>query len=110
MDIPEDPQERKNWMMKILQNYGREFLVFEPEDQPNVFAAPELDYRDLRSGNLDPRELKSWRYLDFTLQFFRERYGLFPDQHLVIDCPVHQLHPPQRRTPSGFPKVLSAHC
>ncbi len=80
-------------MMEILQDYGREFLIFEPEDQPNVFAAPEPEYRELRSGNLDPRELKSWRYLDFTLQFLRERYGLFPDQHLVIDCPVHQIHP-----------------
>lgn len=93
MDIPEDSQECKKWMMQILQGYGREFLIFEPEDQPNVFAAPEPEYRDLRSGNLDPRELRSWRYLDFTLQFLRKHYGLFPDQHLVIECPVHQLHP-----------------
>ena len=54
MDIPEDPQERKKWMMQLLQDYGREFLIFEPEDQPNVFAAPEPEYRELRSGNLDP--------------------------------------------------------
>jgi hypothetical protein len=64
-------------MMQFLQDYGREFLIFEPEDQPNVFAAPEPGYRDLRSGNLAPRDLRSWRYLDFTLQFIRERYGLF---------------------------------
>jgi hypothetical protein len=62
MNIPDHPQERKNWMMKILQGYGREFLIFEPEDQPNVFAAPEPEYRDLKSGILDPRELRSWRY------------------------------------------------
>ena len=104
MDIPEDPQERKKWMMQLLQDYGREFLIFEPEDQPNVFAAPEPEYRDLRSGNLDPRELRSWRYLDFTLQFLRERYGLFPDQHLVIDCPVHQLHPLKGERPEDFRK------
>ena len=54
MDIPEDPQEGKKWMMQVLQDYGWEFLIFEPEDQPNVFAAPEPEYRDLRSGNLDP--------------------------------------------------------
>jgi hypothetical protein len=71
MDIPEDPRERKKWMIQLLQDYGREFLILEPEDQPNVFAAPEPEYRDLRSGNLDPRELRSWRYLDFTLQFLR---------------------------------------
>lgn len=106
MDIPEDPQERKKWMMQILQAYGRDFLIFEPEDQPNVFAAPEPEYSDLRSGNLDPRELRSWRYLDFTLQFLRERYGLFPDQHLVIDCPVHQIHPLKGEQPEDFRKCF----
>ncbi len=91
-------------MMKILQDYGREFLIFEPEDQPNVFAAPEPEYRNLRSGDLDPRQLRSWRYLDFTLQVLRERYGLFPDQHLVIDCPVHQIHPLKGERPEDFRK------
>jgi hypothetical protein len=104
MDIPEDPHERKKWMMQLLQDYGREFLIFDPEDQPNVFAAPEPEYRDLRSGNLDPRELKSWRYLDFTLQFLRERYGLFPDQNFVIDCPVHELLPLKGERPEDFRK------
>jgi hypothetical protein len=82
-DIPQDPRELKSWMLHILQEYGEKFLVFGTEDQPNVFAAPEPKYRELRSGNLDPRELRSWRYLDFALQFFGERYGLFPDQHLI---------------------------
>ena len=45
MDIPEDPHERKKWMMELLQDYGREFLIFETEDQPDVFAAPEPEYR-----------------------------------------------------------------
>lgn len=106
MDIPEDPQERKIWMMRLLQDYGREFLIFEPEDQPNVFAAPEPEYRDLRSGNLDPRELRGWRYLDFTLQFLRERYGLFPDHHLVIDCPLHHLNPFRGERPEDFRKCF----
>jgi hypothetical protein len=93
MDIPDDPQERKKWMMKLLQDYGQEFLIFEPGDQPNVFAAPEPECRDLKSGNLDPRELKSWQSLDFTLKFLQERYGLFGEHRLVTDCPVHRLHP-----------------
>lgn len=104
MNIPEDPQEHKKWMMKLLQDYGREFLIFEPDDQPNVLAAPEPEYRNLRSGNLDPRELRSWRYLDFTLLFLHERYGLFPDRHLVIDCPVHQLHPLRKERAEDFRK------
>jgi hypothetical protein len=102
MEIPIDQQERKKWMMQVLQQYGKEFLIFEPENQPNVFAAPEPEYRDLRSGNLDPRELRSWRYFDFTVQFLRGRYGLFPDQHYVIDCPVHQLHPLKRERDEDF--------
>ena len=106
MDIPEDPQERKKWMMDLLREYGREFLIFEPEDQPNVFAAPEPEYRELRSGNLDPRELRSWRYLDFTIQFLRERYDLFPDQHFVIDCPLHELHPLDGEEPKDFRKCF----
>jgi hypothetical protein len=93
-------------MMQFLQDYGREFLIFEPKDHPNVFAAPELEYRALRSGNLDPRELRSWRYLDFTLQFLQERYDLFPDQHFVIDCPRHKLHPLRGEQPKDFRKCL----
>jgi hypothetical protein len=54
MDIPEESQERKKGMMELLEDYGRQFLIFEPEDQPNVFGAPEPEYRDLRSGNRDP--------------------------------------------------------
>jgi hypothetical protein len=102
MDISEDPRECKNWMMQLLQDYGRESPIFEPEDQPNVFAAPEPEYRELKSGNLDPRELRSRRYLGFALQFLRERYGLFPDQHLVNDCPVHQLHSLKGERPKYF--------
>jgi hypothetical protein len=44
MDIPEDPQERKKWMMELLQDYGREFLIYEPEDQPNAFDSSEQPY------------------------------------------------------------------
>ena len=102
MDIPDDPLERKKWMMDLLKMYGREFLIFEPEDQPNVFAAPEPEYRDLKSGNLDPRELKSWRYLDFTLKFLQEKYGLFGEGRLVSDCPVHKLHPLKGERPEDF--------
>jgi hypothetical protein len=56
-------------MRDLLEDYGKEFFIFEPEDQPNVFAATEPGHRKLRSGNLDARELRSWRYLDFPLEF-----------------------------------------
>ena len=46
MNIPDDPLERKKWMMDLLKVYGQQFLIFEPEDQPNVFASPEPEYRE----------------------------------------------------------------
>jgi hypothetical protein len=46
MDIPEDPQERKKWMMDLLKEYGREFLIFEPEDSGEVWAAAFWEIRD----------------------------------------------------------------
>ena len=109
MDIPDDPLERKKWMMDILKMYGQQFLIFEPDDQPNVFAAPEPEYRDLKSGNLDQRELKIWHYLNFTFQFLRERHALFLDQHLVIDCPVHQLHRLKGERPEDFRRSFQLH-
>ena len=40
MGIPEDPLERRKWMLKLWrEDYGKRFSVFDPEDQP----APELD-------------------------------------------------------------------
>jgi hypothetical protein len=40
MDIPEDPQERKQWMMQLLQDYGREFLILEPGKTSPMYSPP----------------------------------------------------------------------
>jgi hypothetical protein len=79
--------------MLTVEDYGEEFLVFGPEDQPNVFAAPEPEYHELRSGNLDPRKLKSWRYLGFTLKLLQDRYGIFTAGDQTIDCLVPKFQP-----------------
>ncbi len=102
MDIPADPRDRKAWIMKLLHEYGQQFLIFDQEDQPDVFAAPEPESRDPKSGNMDQRELKSWRYLDFTLELLQRRYGLFDGGRLVVDCPVHQVHPLEGERPEDF--------
>jgi hypothetical protein len=40
MGIPEDPLERRKWMLKLWrEDYGARFSVFDPDDQP----APELE-------------------------------------------------------------------
>lgn len=102
MNMSTESQETKKWMVKLLQDYGRDFLVFDLRDQPNVFARPEPEFKELKSGNLDPRELRSWRYLDFTLQLLRERYGLFDENRLVNDCPLHTLYPLKREKSDDF--------
>ena len=34
MSIPDDPMERKKWMLKLWQEYGERFAVFHPDEQP----------------------------------------------------------------------------
>jgi hypothetical protein len=106
MDIPEDPRERKKWMMEILKGYAEDFHICDPEDQPNVFARQEPDYRKLKSGNRNPQEIKSWRHLKFTHEFLQERYGLFSDSSFITDCPLHKLHPLEGEDPKRFRKAL----
>lgn len=39
MEPPESEEQRElnRKLMEALRSYGEQFLVFEPEDQPNVF-------------------------------------------------------------------------
>jgi len=75
--------------MDVLRHYGKEFLIFEGEDQPNVFGQLEhhVSYQ-LRSGKVNPRALQHWSYLDTTRKLLRERYGLFPGADLMTYCPL----------------------
>jgi hypothetical protein len=76
-------------MMEAFKQYGRDFLIFEPEDQPNVFKQAERDVPvKFRSGNINPQALQHWSHLDTTRNLLRERYGLFQRANLVIDCPL----------------------
>lgn len=106
MHVDEDSRECKKWMMEILKGYAEEFLICDPDDQPNVFARPDPDYRELRSGNRNPQELKSWRYLKFTLEFLQDRYGLFSDGAFITDCPLHKLYPIEGEEPKRFKSAL----
>ena len=35
------PHDNNKKVMDLLRAYGKEFLVFDPEDQPNVFTETE---------------------------------------------------------------------
>jgi hypothetical protein len=92
--------------MDLLRDYGREFLVFDPDDQPNVFAETELRFRPARGGRVNPKQMKNWRHLPRMLQLLRDRYGLFRSGRLVTDCPLFVLKPRKEDDPKEFRKAF----
>lgn len=93
MSIPDDPMERKKWMLKLWQDYGERFAVFHPDEQPlppvEVWHAdmyepyrPEPD----EQGNFDPRVIRHLRWWDQTREFLRERFGLQVSSDYLFDC------------------------
>ena len=107
MSIPKDPAERKKWLMDVLKGYGEEFLIFEPEDQPNVFADKERHVPEkLKSGKVNPRALRHWHYLDHTRNLLRDLYGLFERADLVIDCPLFHVRPREQDQEAEYRKIF----
>lgn len=94
MAIPEDPLERRKWMLKLWQeDYGKRFSVFEPEDQP----APELDSwnpemwepyvpKPDERGAFHPEVIRHVRWFEQTKDLLRDRYGLTIGPDLFFDC------------------------
>lgn len=79
--------------MDLLRSYGKEFLVFDPDDQPNVFAEAEERFLPARSGKVNPKQMKNWRHLPRMLQLLRDRYKLFLSGRLITDCPLFIIRP-----------------
>jgi|GEM_PF-1622167 len=96
----------KKWAMDLLCSYGKEFLVFDPEDQPNVFAEAEERYPPARGGRVNPKQMKNWRHLPRMLQLLRERYGLFTSGRLITDCPLFVIKPREGDEPKEFRKAF----
>jgi len=93
-------------MMALLRAYGKEFLVFDPEDQPNVFEESEERFSPARSGRVNPKQMKNWRHLPRMLQLLRDRYGIFKSGRLVTDCPLFILKPRKGDDPKEFRKAF----
>jgi len=93
-------------VMALLHSYGQEFLVFDPDDQPNVFADAEERFPPPRGGRVNPRQMKNWRHLPRMLQFLRDRYGMFKAGRLVTDCPLSILKPRKGDDPKEFRKAF----
>jgi hypothetical protein len=60
--------DEKKRIMGLLRAYGKEFLVFDPEDQPNVFTEAEERFPPARGGRVNPKQMKNWRHLPRMLQ------------------------------------------
>ena len=98
MGIPEDPLERRKWMLKLWrEDYGARFSVFDPEDQP----APELeswqpemwepyDPKPDDKGDFDPQVIRHVRWFERTKEFLQDRYGLVIGPDLFFDCKAMQ--------------------
>jgi hypothetical protein len=98
MDIPDDPLERRKWMLKLWrEDYGKRFSVFEPEDQP----APELDSwtpdmwepydpKPDEKGNYDSGTIRHIRWFEETKKLLRNRYQIVIGPDLFFDCKAKQ--------------------
>jgi hypothetical protein len=93
MNFRKKPHDDNERAMDLLRAYGKEFLVFDPDDQPNVFAEDELRFPPARGGKVNPKQMKNWRHLPRMLQLLRDRYGLFKSGRLMTDCPLFILKP-----------------
>lgn len=98
MDIPDDPLERKKWMLKLWrEDYGARFSVFDPEDQPAPEPEswqPEMwesyDPQPDDQGDFNPGVIRHIRWFERTKEFLQDRYGLIIGPDLFFDCKAMQ--------------------
>jgi hypothetical protein len=106
MDTLIKPHDDSKRAMDILRDYGKDFLVFYPDDQPNVFAEAEVRFPPARGGRVNPKQMKNWRHLPGMLNLLRERYGLFATGRLITDCPLFIVKPRKEDDPKEFRKAF----
>jgi hypothetical protein len=93
VSIPDDPLERKKWMLRLWQEYGERFGVFHPDEQPlppvEVWHADMYESYDPKPDekrNFDPRVIRHLRWWADTTEFLRQRFGLEVTSAYVFDC------------------------
>lgn len=101
MDIPEDPVDRKKWMLAAWHSYGDQFAIFERETQqlpdlPDVWnkelweaMTPEPD----ENRDHDPRIIRDAQWVAPSRDFLAARYGV-RSAAAFFDCKVLNFHPP----------------
>ena len=96
MDDPKSRDEELNELVKAWHEYGAQFSVFVPQQQPAPTVwDPEVEEFDERDRT-DPNYLKHWKFLARTKEFVRERYAkhkILQGPALVFDCLVRKFQP-----------------
>jgi hypothetical protein len=93
VSIPEDPMERKKWMLRLWQEYGERFAVFHPDEQPlpppDVWHAEMYEAYDPEPDQhvrFDPRVIRHFRWWEDSRRVLRERFGLQVGPDYLFDC------------------------
>ena len=93
VSIPDDPMERKKWMLKLWYEYGERLAVFHPDEQP--LPPTEVWHPDMyesynpepdEKGNSDPRVIRHLSWWEQTREFLRQRFGLQVRPDYFFDC------------------------
>jgi hypothetical protein len=91
--IPDDPMERKKWMLRLWQEYGERFAVFHPDEQP--LPSTEVWRPDMyepynpepdEKRSFDPQVIRHLRWWADTKEFLRQRFGLQVSSDYFLDC------------------------
>ena len=97
MDVPQDQDGARNWMVELWHEYGARFDVFVPQEQPAPQIWEPIMQEPDKNGSSDPQIVKHWRMLDLTKRFLAERYSSFKilnSPSLRFDCLVPEFHKP----------------
>ncbi len=97
MDVVQDQNSTRNWMVELWHDYGARFDVFVPQEQPAPQIWEPIMQEPDKNGSSDPQIIKHWRMLDLTKRFLAERYSSFKilnSPSLRFNCLVPEFHNP----------------
>jgi len=96
MDDPKDRDEKLNKLAKAWHDYGAQFSVFVPEQQPAPTKwEPDVEEFDEKS-RVNPHHLKHWKFFAQTKDFLRTRYAkyhILEGPSLRFDCLIREFQP-----------------
>ena len=86
-------------LMEAWRQYGRDYNIFDPEEQPapkgGAWQKPFPESSE--QGTFDPQTLKHWKLVNHTKAFLRKRYeehGILRGPALTFDCLVPKYQKP----------------